>query len=65
MKKLPIEHSKKILNQGERKYSDEEVEKIRDLLYTFAQIEYDMIKDLSDKGLLEEFIIKVKANKND
>ncbi len=43
-KRIPVEKCKKILNQGERKYSDEEVKEIRDYLYTMAQIAYDYYK---------------------
>lgn len=39
---LGLEESKKILNAGDRKYTDEEVKQIRDYLYTVARIQVDM-----------------------
>lgn len=39
---LSLEESKKILNAGDRKYTDEEVKQIRDYIYTVAQIQVDM-----------------------
>ena len=39
---LSLEESKKILNAGDRKYTDEEVKQIRDYLYTVARIQVDM-----------------------
>jgi hypothetical protein len=40
-KKISIERCRKILNKGERKYSDEEIIKIRDFLYHLGHIAYD------------------------
>ena len=39
---ISIAESKKILNAGERKYTDEEVKKIRDYIYTVAKIQVDI-----------------------
>jgi hypothetical protein len=39
---LSLEESKKILNAGDRKYTDEEVKQIRDYIYTVARIQVDM-----------------------
>lgn len=39
-KKVSIERCRKILNKGDRKYSDEEIIKIRDFLYTMSEIAY-------------------------
>lgn len=36
---LTILECKKILNKGERKYTDEEIKMIREFLYTVAEIE--------------------------
>ena len=36
---LPLEYCKKILNKGERKYSEEEIRQIRDYLYFLGQLE--------------------------
>lgn len=40
-KRIPVEKCKKILNQGERKYSDEEIKKIRDYLYMIGELAYE------------------------
>lgn len=39
---LNLEESKKILNAGDRKYTDEEVKQIREYIYTVAKIQVDM-----------------------
>jgi hypothetical protein len=36
---LTIDNCKNILNKGERKYSEEEIRKIREFLYLIAEIE--------------------------
>ena len=36
---LPLDYCKKILNKGERKYSEEEVKQIREFLYFIGQID--------------------------
>lgn len=36
---IPLEQCKKILNKGKRKYSEEEIIKIREFLYFIAEIE--------------------------
>ena len=59
---LSLERCKKILNKNGNKYTDEEVEKIREFLYTMAMIEYrrwekmreekersDVLQSLQDK----------------
>lgn len=40
VKKLSIAHCKKILESEGRKYSDEETEMIRDLLYKLGELDY-------------------------
>ncbi len=40
------EVAKKMLNSGERQYSDEEFVQILELLYKLANIEYDLFKDM-------------------
>lgn len=41
---ITIEKCKKILNCSERKYTDDEVKKIREFLYQISIIEYDKFK---------------------
>lgn len=41
---LTIEKCKKTLNQGERKYKDEEIRLIRDYLYQLANLEINELK---------------------
>jgi len=38
---ISIENCKKILNQGERKYNEEEIKIVRDYLYFIGQLELD------------------------
>lgn len=40
VKKLSIAYCKKVLDSGGKKYSDEETEKIRDLLYKLGELDY-------------------------
>jgi len=40
VKKLSIAYCKKILESSGKKYSDEETEKIRDLLYKLGELDY-------------------------
>lgn len=44
---VSIEKCKAELKNSNRKYSDEEIKKIRDLLYQIATIEYDKFKEES------------------
>lgn len=44
---ISIEKCKAELKNSNRKYSDEEIKKIRDLLYQIATIEYDKFKEES------------------
>ena len=46
---LSLEKCKGILNNGTRKYSNEEVEDIRTFLYKIAAIEADFITNLTKK----------------
>lgn len=38
---LSIEHCKKILNKGKRKYTDEEVKQIREFLFLLAELQLE------------------------
>ena len=40
VKRVSITHCKKILESRGRKYSDDEAEKIRDLLYKLGELDY-------------------------
>jgi hypothetical protein len=41
---ISLTESKKILNKGERKYTDEEVKEIRDYLYKMAELQIETEK---------------------
>lgn len=41
---INIERCKKVLNNGERKYKDEEIKMIRDYLYQLAELEINELK---------------------
>lgn len=41
---LTLEQCKKILSKGDRKYTNEEITKLRSLLYELAEIEYQQKK---------------------
>jgi hypothetical protein len=42
---LSLEKCKEILERDEEKYSYEQVKQVRDILYSFAAIEYDVFKN--------------------
>lgn len=46
---LSLEYCKKILNKGNRKYSEEEVRMIREFLYLIAEIENNDLKAEKDE----------------
>ncbi len=41
---INIERCKKMLNNGERKYKDEQIRMIRDFLYQLAELEINELK---------------------
>lgn len=47
VKKLSVSYCKKILESEGKKYSDEEVEMIRDLLYKLGELDYMICMDNS------------------
>jgi hypothetical protein len=46
-KKLSIAYCKKILESSGKKYSEEEIEKIRDLLYKLGELDYRISMDIN------------------
>jgi hypothetical protein len=56
VKRLSITHCKKILESGGRKYSDEETEKITDLLYKLGDLDYRIYIEItrSDENVSEQ-----------
>jgi hypothetical protein len=48
VKKLSITYCKKILESNGKKYSDEETEKIRDLLYKLGALDYRIYIEMSN-----------------
>jgi hypothetical protein len=60
---LSLQKCKDILEKkGEIDYTDEQVEKIREILYRFAAIEYDVFKN---KKYNTRVLIDEKANSRD
>jgi len=47
VKKLSVAYCKKILESSGKKYSDEEIEKIRDLLYKLGELDYRISMDMN------------------
>lgn len=47
IKKLSITYCKKILESEGKKYSDEEVETIRDLLYKLGELDYMIVNEVN------------------
>ena len=45
VKKLSVAYCKKVLESGGKKYSDEETEQIRELLYKLGELDYLIYKD--------------------
>jgi hypothetical protein len=41
---LKVEECKKVLNKNSKKFTDEQIKQIRDLLYALATIEYEAFK---------------------
>lgn len=56
---LSLEQSKAILNKGERKYSDEEIKRLRDVLYTLAEFEIETLSK-QKQPVLEKQYLKTK-----
>ena len=54
--KLSIKYCKKILESSGRKYSDEETEKIRDLLYKLGELDYRIYVEVTrcDENVSEQ-----------
>ena len=47
VKKLSVAYCKKILESSGKEYSDEETEKIRDLLYKLGELDYRISMDMN------------------
>lgn len=48
LSKLSITHCKRVLESGGKKYSEDEVEKIRDLLYRLGELEYLIYTEMKE-----------------
>ena len=46
MEKLSLNKCKAILEKGGKKYTDEEIIKIRDLLYKLAQLDIELFREI-------------------
>lgn len=56
VKKLSIAYCKKVLESSGKKYSDEETEKIRDLLYKLGELDYRIYIEMNrdNKSIYEQ-----------
>lgn len=45
-KKLSIDFCKKVLQQEGKEYSDEQIKKIRDVLYILGELDYRIFKEI-------------------
>ena len=56
VKKLSIAYCKKVLESSGKKYSDEETEKIRDLLYKLGELDYRIYIEMNrdNKSIFEQ-----------
>lgn len=56
VKRVSITDCKKILESGGEKYSDEEIEKIRDLLYKLGELDYRIYVEVTrgDENVSEQ-----------
>lgn len=56
VKRLSITHCKKILESGGRKYSNEETEKVLDLLYKLGELDYRIYVEVTrcDENVSEQ-----------
>jgi hypothetical protein len=59
---LSIERSKEILNKGERKYTDDEIKRMREVLYILAELEYDIFSQEPQPSVKNQ-PLKTKNNK--
>jgi hypothetical protein len=50
VKKLSVTYCKKILESSGKKYSDEETEKIRDLLYKLGELDYRIYIEMNSNN---------------
>jgi hypothetical protein len=48
VKKLSVAYCKKVLETGGMKYSDEETEQIRELLYKLGELDYLIYKEVGN-----------------
>ena len=60
---LSLEKCKKILNKNGKKYTDDQVEKIREFLYTMAMIEYRRYEKKKQQDEKESIIISEGINR--
>lgn len=53
-KKLSLAHCKGILESTGKRYTDKQIEEIRDILYQLGEMDYLISKDLSNRDEVEE-----------
>lgn len=65
---LSITESKKILNRNGLNYTEEEIGKIREFIYVFAEIDYDIfmrhLQEEAEKQSHKSKIISINNNQN-
>jgi len=54
-KKLSLAYCKKVLRQTGKEYTDEQIRKIRDVLYTLGELDYRIFKEIkiTDRSILD------------
>lgn len=53
-KKLSLAHCKAILESTGKRYTDKQIEEIRDILYQLGEMDYLISKDLPNRDGVEE-----------
>lgn len=51
LKKVSLARCKKVLESTGRKYTEEQIEKIRDILYRLGEMDYRIFKELHKSNL--------------
>lgn len=51
LKKVSLAHCKKVLESTGRKYTEEQIERIRDILYQLGEMDYRIFKELPKSNL--------------
>lgn len=60
-KKLSLAQCRRILERDGAKYSDEQVQKIRDVLYVLGELDYLTFRDLKSVNKTDARVVQGKA----